>query len=92
MCQSLGVYCGGFCLRQICDNTRAALNYHRDQKGDGCAENFFKLLVFSFLFSSYRKKPHKFKPVQAGAHLSCLMMLSGTEEHTSSSDGLIAFC
>lgn len=51
-----GVYCGGFCMWQICNYIRAALNYHRDQNGAGCAENFFKLLVFSFLFSSYRKK------------------------------------
>lgn len=52
----------------------------------------FSSFWFSAFFSSYRKKSHKFKPVQMGACLSCLMTLSSTEEHTSSSDGLIAFC
>lgn len=39
-----------------------------------------------------KKNSHKFKPVEMGAHLSRVMRLSCTEEPTSSSDGLMAFC
>lgn len=67
-------------------------NYHRDEKGEGCAENFqawgFQLSVQLL----QGKMSHKFKPVEMGAHLSCVMRLSCTEEPMSSSDGLMAFC
>lgn len=45
-------------------------NYHRDEKGEGCAENF---QAWSFQLSVHllqKKKSHEFKPVEMGAHLS----------------------
>lgn len=67
-------------------------NYHRDEKGEGCAENFQALSFQLSVQLLQERKSHKFKPGEMGAHLSCVMRLSCTEEPTSSSDGLTAFC
>lgn len=58
-------------------------------RGEGCAENFEALSFQLSVQLLQEKHPHKFKPVEMGAHLSCVMRLSCTEEPTSSSDGLM---
>lgn len=83
--------CGGFWIWQICNCIRAALNYHRDQKGGRLCWELFQTLSFQLFVHLRQKISHKFKPVQGGAHRSCLMMSIRTEEHTSSNDGLICF-
>lgn len=67
-------------------------NYHRDEKGEGSGENFEALSFQRSVQLLQEKMSHKFKPVEMGAHLSCVMRLSCTEGLTSSSDGLMASC